>query len=366
MTSPTLARSATRNEYDAVLLVGFGGPEGPGEVMPFLRAVTRGRGIPDERLEVVASHYRSFGGVSPVNAQNRMLRQALEVELESRGMHLPVYWGNRNAAPFLHDTIRAAADAGRERFIAVVTSAYSSYSGCRQYREDIAGALSGSSSLENVRIDTVRPYFDHPGFVVPFIENLRETLRWTATEGIPRARTHILFTTHSIPLADAAASGPAERDFGPGGAYAAQHIAVAEVIRHRAGASAIEWSLAYQSRSGSPRSPWLEPDVNVAIENVAGNGTEAVVIVPIGFVSDHMEVVWDLDVEAMETARRCGILAVRVPTPGVHPAFVAGLADLVVERATDADRKQRPALTHLGPWSDVCSPDCCTRALHRG
>ncbi len=343
-------------EYDAILLASFGGPEGQDDVIPFLRNVTRGRGIPEERLEEVAHHYRAFGGVSPINDQNRALKAAIEAELAARGIDLPVFWGNRNWAPYLRDAVAAAHDAGHRKLIAIGTSAYSSYSSCRQYREDFALALE-ETGLEGVmQIDKVRPFFDHPGFVTPFVEGTHTALDALRTQGFASNAVHVLFSTHSIPTADAERSGPTDRDFGEGGAYAAQHRAVAEVIM----ADRDEpWSLVYQSRSGPPSMPWLEPDINNHLEHLASAGTTAVVIVPLGFVSDHLEVKWDLDTEALQTAESLGVTAVRVPTPGVHAAFVTGLVDLVVERMRATPVAERPALTELGPWYDVCRPGCC-------
>ncbi len=353
--------------YDAILLASFGGPEGQDDVIPFLRNVTRGRGIPDERLEEVAHHYRAFDGVSPINQQNRELKAALEAELDRRGIDLPVLWGNRNWAPFIRDAVAEANDRGFTRLIAIGTSAYSSYSSCRQYREDYAAALADTGLEGVVRIDKVRQFFDHPGFVTPFIEGLRAGLDEVAAAGVPLTETHVLFSTHSIPSADAAKSGPGFRGFGEGGAYAAQHRAVAEAVvaglRTDADRSArpaqVDWSLVFQSRSGPPTQPWLEPDINDAIRELAAAGIRAVVIVPLGFVSDHMEVKWDLDTEATETARGLGVLAVRAPTPGIHPAYVSGLVDLVLERRDGVPVVERPALTALGPWYDVCRSGCC-------
>lgn len=347
--------------YDAILLASFGGPEGQDDVIPFLRNVTRGRGIPEERLEEVAHHYRAFGGVSPINAQNRELKAALEAELARRGIDLPVLWGNRNWAPSLKDAFVEANERGFTRLIAIGTSAYSSYSSCRQYREDYAAALADTGFEDVIQIDKVRQFFDHPGFVQPFIDGVRGALASIAAEGIPLEQTHVLFSTHSIPDADAAKSGPAFRGFGDGGAYVAQHRAVAEVVIAAAG-DAPAWDLVFQSRSGPPSVPWLEPDVNDAIRDLASTGIRAVVIVPLGFVSDHMEVKWDLDTEAMETAKSLGVLAIRVPTPGVHAAYVSGLVDLVVERRDAVPIADRPALTELGPWYDVCRSGCCENA----
>jgi protoporphyrin/coproporphyrin ferrochelatase len=337
-------------EYDAILLASFGGPEGQDDVIPFLRNVTRGRGIPEERLEEVAHHYRAFGGVSPINEQNRELKAALEAELAKRGIDLPVLWGNRNWAPYLRDALTEADERGFTKLIAIGTSAYSSYSSCRQYREDYAIALDETGLAGRISIDKVRQFFDHPGFVAPFIEGVTKGLAEAAAAGIAPEDTHVLFATHSIPTTDAAKSGP------EGNAYQAQHLAVAEVV---VGESTVPWSLVYQSRSGPPSMPWLEPDINDAMEELAAAGTKAFVIVPLGFVSDHMEVKWDLDTEALETAERLGTWATRVPTPGVDPAYVAGLIDLVLERVNGTPTEERPSLTELGPWYDTCRPGCC-------
>lgn len=344
--------------YDAILLASFGGPEGQDDVIPFLRNVTRGRGIPEERLEEVAHHYRAFGGVSPINDQNRELKAALEAELARRGIDLPVIWGNRNWNPYLSDALNEANELGYKKLIAVGTSAYSSYSSCRQYREDYAIALEETGLLGTIQIDKVRQFFDHPGFVQPFIDGVRDGLAEVAAKGVSPEKTHVLFTTHSIPSTDAAKSGPEARGFGAGGAYAAQHLAVAEVVM-AAQETKPAHSLVYQSRSGPPSMPWLEPDINDAIDALAADGIEAVVIVPVGFISDHMEVKWDLDTEALETAGGHNMVAVRVPTPGVHPAFVTGLVDLVLERRDGVPVADRPALTNIGPWYDVCRPGCC-------
>ncbi|WP_308495743.1 ferrochelatase [Leifsonia sp. AK011] len=344
--------------YDAILLASFGGPEGQDDVIPFLRNVTRGRGIPEERLEEVAHHYRAFGGVSPINDQNRELKAALEAELAKRGIDLPVLWGNRNWDPYLRDALTEANERGFTKLIAIGTSAYSSYSSCRQYREDYAMALDETGLGGVIEIDKVRQFFDHPGFVEPFIEGTRDGIAELEAQGIPREQIHVLFATHSIPTDDAIRSGPRDRDFGEGGAYAAQHLAVAEVVVHEV-AEGIGWDLVYQSRSGPPTQPWLEPDINDRIAELATSGVKGLVIVPLGFISDHMEVKWDLDTEALETSEENGITAVRVPTPGVHAAFVSGLVDLVLERRDGIPTAERPALTDLGPWYDVCRPGCC-------
>jgi len=363
--------------YDAILLAGFGGPEGQDDVIPFLRNVTRGRGIPDERLEEVAHHYRHFGGVSPINAQNRALKAALEGELASRGIDMPVLWGNRNWEPYLEQAFTEAADNGYKKLIAIATSAYSSFSSCRQYREDYARVLTETGLIDTIQVDKVRQFFDHPGFVRPFVDGVRDGMAKAIAEndGLDVAtELHVLFSTHSIPSTDAAKSGPDYGGFDEHGAYEAQHLAVAQVVLDQAWAELLElpehaslrgtstppWKLVYQSRSGPPSQPWLEPDINDYMnETLKGGPTRAVLIVPLGFVSDHMEVMWDLDEEATETAGELGFWSVRTQTPGVDPAYVAGLVDLVLERVNGTPTSERPHETDLGPWYDVCRPGCC-------
>lgn len=365
--SPAAATGAefveTPVDYDALVLASFGGPEGQDDVIPFLRNVTRGRGIPDERLEEVAHHYRHFGGVSPINEQNRQLKAALEAELASRGIELPVYGGNRNWAPYLEDAFTAAAHDGHKTLLVLATSAYSSYSSDRQYREDIARAITDAGLEGRVTADKVRLFFDHPGFVAPFQEGVDAAVASFLEQGIAASDIHVLFSTHSIPTADAERSGPRDIDWGEGGAYVAQHRAVAEHIVHKLGAvtggATVPWQLVFQSRSGPPTQPWLEPDINDVIAELPAAGAKAVVIVPLGFVSDHMEVLWDLDTEAIESAAEVGIPAVRTQTPGIHPAFVSGLIDLVLERVEGTPAAERPHLTDLGPWYDVARPGDC-------
>jgi ferrochelatase len=296
--------------------------------------------------------------VSPINHQNRELKAALEAELASSGIDLPVIWGNRNWQPYLAEALQEAHGRGFRTLIGLATSAYSSFSSCRQYREDFAMALEQTGLGGELRIDKVRQFFDHPGFVTPFVEGVREALAQLAARGMADHSIRVLFATHSIPTDDALRSGDRTVDYGPGGAYAAQHLAVGEVVMRELGSS-IPWQLVYQSRSGPPTQPWLEPDVNDVIAGFADEGVAAVVIVPLGFVSDHMEVLWDLDTEAVETAERHGLVAVRTPTPGTHPAYVAGLVDLVCERVNGTPTSERPALTEFGPWFDVCRPGCC-------
>ncbi|WP_067249113.1 ferrochelatase [Microbacterium resistens] len=351
-------------DYDAVVLASFGGPEGQDDVIPFLRNVTRGRGIPDERLEEVAHHYRHFGGVSPINAQNRELKAALEAEIARRGLGLPVYWGNRNWGPYLHEAFTAAAQDGHRTLLVLATSAYSSYSSDRQYREDIAIAMDESGLGGVLTADKVRLFFDHPGFVAPFQEGVEAAVRTLLGDGIAPEAIAVLFSTHSIPVDDARRSGPRDRDWGEGGAYEAQHRAVAAHIMSTLAetvpqAGTLPWELVFQSRSGPPTQPWLEPDINDVIAELPDRGARAVVVVPLGFVSDHMEVLWDLDTEAMESAAEAGLRMIRTPTPGTHPAFVSGLVDLVLERVHGTPAAERPHLTELGPWYDVSRPGDC-------
>lgn len=326
------------HEFDAVLLLSFGGPEGPDDVVPFLENVTRGRGVPRERLLEVAHHYELFGGVSPINEQNRELIAALQPALRERGVELPVYFGNRNWHPFLADTMRRMRDDGIRRALAVFTSAYSSYSGCRQYREDLFRAQQevGDDAPEVPRL---RMFFNHPGFVEANVDRLR-----AAVATLPPGPLHVAFTAHSIPEAMARNC-----------AYEAQLRETARLVAEGAGVD--DWALAFQSRSGPPQVPWIGPDVSEHLEEVAARGIAAVVVAPIGFVSDHLEVRYDLDVEARDTAARLGLAFARAGTAGTHPAFVAGLADLIVERMTEG--AERSAVGRLGPSHDVCAPDCC-------
>lgn len=348
-------------KYDAVLLASFGGPESPEDVMPFLERVTAGRGVPRERLEEVSHHYLALGGVSPVNEQNRKLLGAVRDELKARSIEIPIYWGNRNSEPFYAQTLLDMHAVGHKNILALVTSAYSSYSGCRQYRENLAAALVAADLVGKMRIDKVRHYFDHPGFIGPFAKGLSEALSRFVAEGLSHEKVKILFTTHSIPHSMADSSGPTgSREKYEGGMYIAQHMAVANLVIQEA-ASHFDgdmpaWQLVYQSRSGSPQTPWLEPDIGDAIRDIAGAEIKGIIVVPIGFVSDHVEVVWDLDKEAREIAESEGLRFTRVATPGVSREFVSGLVDLISERT---DASERKALSELGPWSDFCSSGCC-------
>ncbi|WP_328552974.1 ferrochelatase [Streptomyces sp. NBC_00358] len=351
------------NPYDALLLLSFGGPEGPDEVVPFLENVTRGRGIPKERLKEVGQHYFLFDGISPINDQNRALLDALRTDFAEHALDLPVYWGNRNWAPYLTDTLREMVADGRRRILVLATSAYASYSGCRQYREDLAGALATleAEGLEPPRIDKLRHYFNHPGFVEPMTEGVLRSLAELPEE--VRAGAHLAFTTHSIPVAAADTSGPAE-GHGDGGAYVRQHLDVArliaEAVREETGIDH-PWELVYQSRSGAPHIPWLEPDICDHLEALHGAGVTASVMVPIGFVSDHMEVLYDLDTEARAKAEALGLPVRRSATVGSDPRFAAGVRDLVLERAAaeSGRRVTRCALGALGASHDLCPVGCC-------
>lgn len=358
MTSSALA------PFDAVLLLSFGGPEQPADVMPFLENVTRGRGIPRERLESVAEHYHHFGGRSPINDQNRALLAALRAELDRRGLDLPLLWGNRNWAPYLTDTLREAHQAGHRRVAVIATSAYSSYSGCRQYREDLArSVIELAAEGRELEVDKVRHYFNHPGFLQPSADVVAEA--WAGLSQQDRAAARVVFVTHSIPTAMNDVSGAA------GGGYVAQHLDACTEVMARVTAEVpaevpVGWDLVYCSRSGPPSQPWLEPDVNDHLTALAAAGTRAVVVVPIGFVSDHMEVVFDLDTEAAQTAAELGLTFARVPTVGTDPRFVAGLVDLLVERAGteraaagDGPEPERVAVGALGPVPDRCPVGCC-------
>ncbi|MFI6703703.1 ferrochelatase [Streptomyces sp. NPDC050509] len=355
-------QSAT-SPYDALLLLSFGGPEGPDDVVPFLENVTRGRGIPRERLKEVGRHYFLFGGVSPINEQNRVLLDALRKDFAGHGLDLPVYWGNRNWAPYLTGTLREMAADGRRRIAVLATSAYASYSGCRQYREDLAGALAtlADEGIEPPRVDKLRHYFNHPGFLEPMIDGVLASLA-DLPEDV-RAGAHLAFTTHSIPIAAADTSGPAG-GHGEGGAYVAQHLDVARLVvaavREETGI-AYPWRLVYQSRSGAPHIPWLEPDICEHLETLHGEGVPAVVMAPVGFVSDHMEVLYDLDTEATAKAAELGLPVRRSATVGADPRFAAAVRDLVLERAA-AERGravERCALGALGPSHDLCPVGCC-------
>jgi ferrochelatase len=334
--------AASAQPYDALLIVSFGGPEGPDDVLPFLENVLRGRDVPQQRMLEVAEHYQRFGGVSPLNEQNRQLIGALERELAEHGPRLPVYWGNRNWHPLLPDTLAQMSRDGVKRALAFFTTAYSSYSSCRQYRENIAAAQEqvGASAPQ---VDKLRAFFNHPGFIEPMIESLRQCL-----ERIPddrRQAARVLFSAHSLPTAMAENSR-----------YVEQLQEASRLVAEAAGAA--HWELVYQSRSGPPHQPWLEPDVCDRIQALhTAGGSRDLIIVPIGFISDHIEVLFDLDIQARQLCDRLGISMQRAATVGVHPRFIRMIRALIVERITNA--AERLALGKLGPSHDVCPVDCC-------
>jgi protoporphyrin/coproporphyrin ferrochelatase len=338
--------------YDAFVLLSFGGPEKPDDVMPFLRNVVRGRGVPDERLAEVSEHYMHFGGVSPINQQCRDLLAAVEGEFATHGIGLPAYWGNRNWYPMLADTVAQMRDDGVESALGFATSAYGGYSSCKQYWEDIAAARKAVGPKAPL-ISKLRQFHDHPGFVEPHAEAVRAALG--TLDPARRATTRIVFTAHSIPMSMARNAGPT------GGRYTSQMEETARLVHARAGDD-LGYDVVWQSRSGPPQVPWLEPDVNDHLEALAEKGVTDVVVSPIGFVSDHLEVIWDLDNEAKETADRLGLGYARAATPGVHPKFVSMVRELVQERLSDQPHTK---LGTLPTW-DVCPTNCCPPAKRPG
>jgi len=329
------------NAFDAILLISFGGPEGMNEVLPFLENVLRGRNVPEERKLAVAEHYYLFGGVSPINEQNRKLIAALKEELEACSVRLPIYWGNRNWHPLLADTVQQMAADGIKNALAFVTSAYSSYSSCRQYLENISSAQA-SSRLSAPRIQKIRAFYNHPAFIKVNSERVQ-----TAFERIPPAQrrdVELVFTAHSIPVSMAQNCS-----------YQAQLLETARLVATSVGHS--RWRLAFQSRSGAPNQPWLGPDILDCLKDLKGSGTRDVLVAPIGFVSDHLEVVYDLDVEAQRLASELGINLVRASTAGTDPAFVAMVRELIFERIEPGTCPR--FLGALGASPDVCAPDCC-------
>lgn len=323
--------------YDAILVVSFGGPEGPEDVMPFLENVLRGKNVPRERMLEVAEHYYHFGGKSPINGQNRQLIKALELELAEHGPRLPIYWGNRNWHPMLAETLRQIKADGVRQALAFVTSAYSSYSSCRQYREDIARAQQAVGQSAPV-VDKIRAFFNHPGFIEATVDRVRQ-----AFAKIPerqREATELIYTAHSIPLT-MAQSCDYEKQLTEAGRL------VAEELGHKS------WRLVYQSRSGPASQPWLGPDI---LDSFRGLGSKDLVTAPIGFVSDHMEIVFDLDTQARALCGELGLNMVRAETVGTHPRFIRMIRELISERMNGAPRV---ALGVLGPREDMCAVECC-------
>jgi protoporphyrin/coproporphyrin ferrochelatase len=340
------AAPAPQGRREALLVLSFGGPEGPDDVMPFLENVTRGRGVPRERLEAVAEHYHHFGGVSPINDQNKALIAAIEADLAAHGVDLPVYWGNRNWAPYVEDTWQQMADDGIEHVYVFATSAYASFSGCRQYHEDVARARAvvpgGGPTAEKLP-----HYFDRPGFLRANAEALAAAL--ASLPAGDRDAARLVATAHSIPDAMAAVAGPL------GHAYEDELMVSARAVVD-AVAPGRPFDLVWQSRSGPPSVPWLEPDVNDHLRTLAEKGETAVVVFPVGFVSDHLEVIWDLDNEARQTAEELGLAFARAATAGTHPAFVAMVRELVEERRAGGDPR-------LGT---ACPAACCFVARPKG
>ena len=333
-------------DYDALIVVSFGGPEGPDDVMPFLENVVRGRNVPRERLLAVAEHYQQFSGVSPLNAQNHRLAAAIQAELDANGPKLKVYLGNRNWHPFLVDTLRQMRADGVRRALGFFTSAFSSYSSCRQYLENIAAARD-EVGKEAPTVDKLRAYFNHPGYVGAMADRTHAAL--AEIPGDRRAAAELVFTAHSIPLSMAA-----------GCQYDVQLREASRLVATSSGRDS--WQLTYQSRSGPPGQPWLEPDINDTLRALSAGGATDVVIIPIGFISDHIEILYDLDTEAKQTAQSLGLNMVRAQTVGAHLRFVQMIRELIVERITGGPRL---ALGQLDLSFDVCPADCCPSGTGR-
>jgi ferrochelatase len=334
--------------YDAILLVSFGGPEKPEDVMPFLENVTRGRNIPHERLLEVAEHYYHFGGKSPINDQCRDLISALRPELDKHGIHLPIYWGNRNWDPFLADAMREMKAAGVKRALGLMTSAYSSYSGCRQYRENVAAAQAEIGDGAPA-VDKIRVFYNHPGFIEAAVGGVREALaQFSENE---RESVHFVATAHSIPSASAETCD-----------YEKQLLETTRLVAEEL--KFPEWDLVYQSRSGPPTQPWLEPDILHHLKNLHGREIKNVIVAPLGFISDHLEVMFDLDTEAQELAKELGMKMVRAATVGTHPAFVSMLRQLIAERVLPNEAKL--AVGQYAANHDVCPQDCCPAPQRAG
>lgn len=329
--------------YDALLVLSFGGPEAMDDVIPFLQNVAEGRNIPRERLEEVAVHYYDFGGVSPINGQNRALIAALEAHFKDTGLHLPIYFGNRNWHPFVTDTLQQMRADGVKRVLVFVTSAFSSYSGCRQYREDVIRA--SETVGEGVPVfDKLRVFYNHPGFIEPMIEKTQQALEQFAAE--VRQDVHLVFTAHSIPMGMVRHSD-----------YVTQLEEACRLVAERIGTA--NYKLVYQSRSGPPHVPWLEPDICDYLSAIHQEGVGNVVIVPIGFISDHMEVMFDLDTEAQQLADELGIRLVRAETVGTHPMFIEMIRELIIERMTA--NPERRFLGTRGANHDICPLNCCLK-----
>ena len=338
-----LPESPDAPPYDAILIVGFGGPEGRSDVIPFLENVLRGKPVPRERMLEVAEHYYHFDGISPINGQVRDLIVALRPELEAHGVDLPVYWGNRNWTPMLADTVRQMADDGIKHVLGIVLAAYSSYSSCRQYREDLLKAREAVGPSAPV-VDKMRVFYNHPDFVGVNADRVREAL-----DRLPEAHrgsARVAFTAHSIPQSMAVHCN-----------YEKQLIETCQLVAEAAGVEPGRWTLVYQSRSGRPTDPWLGPDILDHLDDLKGQGAEAVVVQPVGFLSDHMEVMFDLDEEAMHKAGELGMAFARAGTAGTDPVFVGMLRELIVERI--GHQPDRRATGQYPANHDVCPVNCC-------
>lgn len=332
----------TAQNYDALLVLSFGGPEQRDDVIPFLENVLRGRNVPRERMLDVAEHYYHFGGVSPINQQCRELIGRLREELDRHGIFLPVFWGNRNWHPFLADTLREMRQRGHRRILTYVTSGFSCYSGCRQYREDIAAALAEVGGDE-LQVDKLRVFYNHPDFIAVVSDSVRRER--DALQAECEGPVQIAFTAHSIPLAMAQTSD-----------YTRQLEESCRLVADALQVPRDRWKLVYQSRSGRPQDPWLEPDILDHLQSLSDSGVRQVVISPIGFLSDHMEVMFDLDEEAAQRCDSLGMRMRRASAPGCHPQFVTMLRKLIEERLTGVPRE---CLGQYGPNHDVCPVDCC-------
>jgi ferrochelatase len=329
--------------YDAVLVVGFGGPEKREDVIPFLENVLRGRNVPRERMLEVAEHYYHFGGVSPINVQTRAVIEALKQDLAAYGVSLPIFWGNRNWHPMLSDTLRELTQAGNRRVLALVLSAYSSYSSCRQYREDIERARATVGEAAPL-VDKIRVFFNHPEFIAANAERAIEALRLLTPQEAEEC--FIVYTAHSLPMSMANQC-----------AYESQILETCRLVSEAIGVPQERYRLVYQSRSGRPQDPWLGPDVCDFLKALKAQGESVVLVMPIGFLSDHMEVLFDLDEEAMQVSQDLGLKMVRAKTVGTHPRFIGMLRELIQERMTDSS--ERRAIGRFPASHDACPLDCC-------
>lgn len=327
--------------YDALIVISFGGPNSNDDVIPFLENVLRGKPVPRSRMLEVAEHYYHFGGKSPINEQNLALIDALKLELQRREITLPIYFGNRNWKPYIPEALEQMKADGVRRALAFFTSGFSSYSGCRQYRENVAKAQE-TVGEGAPRIDLLRKFYNHPGFIGALADLTSEAVSRLSPEG--QAGNKVLFVAHSIPLSMADHSR-----------YEEQLRESSRLIADSCGLH--DWELVFQSRSGPPTQPWLEPDICDRIDTLPSEGFKAVTVVPVGFVSDHMEILFDLDTEAVEKAREVGLEMARVPTVGTHPKFVGMIGELISERL--GLQEERRALGHFGPSYDVCPANCC-------